>query len=200
MTPRHVRPVWSTRSTGQDVAYRHRSPGRMAVVVNVTLTVVILAVALIAGPGPDPGRSAAGSAPHQRGVDREVDGLQIRDAYLVPDATSPALFLVCGLALDSGRPDALVGVWVYRRSTTGLASVGRKPIAATALPVSSDLVRIGPEDANHVRVTVPGRMRAAAGSLVTVTLNFRRRGPVSLQLPVRRSLAGPSSRNRVAAD
>ena len=199
MTPRHVRPIWSTRSTGQDLACGRCSPGRMALVVNVTLTVVILAVALIAGPGPDPGQSAAGPGPHQRGVDREVDGLQIRDAYLVPDATSPALFLVGSLTLDSGRPDALVGVWAYRRSTNGLASVGRNAIAATALSVSSDLVRIGPDDdANHVRVTVPGRTRAAAGSFLTVTLTFRRRGPVSLQLPVRRSLAGPSGRNRAA--
>jgi hypothetical protein len=195
MTPRHGMAVWTARSPGQDLAYGNRSPGRMGVIVNVTLTVVILAVALIAGPGPDPSQSAGGRVPHQYGVDREVHGLHIHDAYLVPDATSPAFFLVGSLTLDSDRPDALLGVWVDGGSAMGLASVG----AATALPVGSDLVRIGPDDdANHVRVTVSGRTRAAAGSILSVTLVFSRRGPVFLQLPVRRSLAGPTGRNRAA--
>jgi hypothetical protein len=143
------------------------------------------------------GQTIGGDLPDSPGVDRQVDGLHVLDAYLVPRPAPGSFSLVCDLVTRSGGPDRLVAVSLGDGAAAGLGPVaGGNATAATGLSVPSDhLLQIGPE-ANATPVTVTGVSKPPGpGSLATATFSFARRGPVSMRLPIWASVSGPAGRD-----
>lgn len=93
------------------------------------------------------GQSVAGDVPDSPGVDRQVDGLHVLNAYLVPGANRGTSTVVAGLVTSSGGGDRLLAV------SAGGAATRLEPTvpgsAATAgLPVgSSHCCKSGPKRA-----------------------------------------------------
>jgi hypothetical protein len=186
----YVHSAGTGTSTGQDPADARRSRNTVAGVVLLMAAVVAAAFTWWL----DTGQSVAGDVADSPGVDRKVDGLNILDAYLVPGAVAGGFTVVGALVISSGGADRLVDVPVGERSAVGLSPAMPRTETAAGLPVGSDhLVKIGPEPgASHITVTGPARP-AAAGSFVTATFSFARRGgPISLHLPVWASVSGPA--------
>jgi hypothetical protein len=186
---RYVQSVGTRTSTRQDPADTRHSRNTVAGVVLLMAAVIAAAFTWWL----DTSQSVAGNVADSPGVDRKVDGLNILDAYLVPGATSDGFTVVGALVISSGGADRLVDVSVGEHSAVGLSRAMRRTAKAAGLPVGSDLlVKIGPEPgASHITVTGDTRP-AAAGSFVTATFNFARRGPISLHLPVWASVSGPA--------
>jgi hypothetical protein len=156
---------------------------------------LLLALAVAAGvvnwrSSADP--SVAGDVPDSPGVDRQVDGLHVLNAYLVPGARRGAFAVVADFVTSSGGSDRLLAV------STGRAETRVDPKAPgnstpAGLPVGSDhLVEVGPETgAQSVTVTGVTQPRDP-GTLVRATFSFARRGPVSVLVPIWASLSGPA--------
>jgi hypothetical protein len=126
------------------------------------------------------------------GVDRQVAGLDVLDAYFVRGASPQELTLVCALTSTSRGGDRLMGVSAGGGATAGLAAETPKATAGAGLPVTSQLLQIGPEP-NATPVSVTGVTRSAsAGSYLTTTFEFARRGAVSMSIPVWNSVLGAS--------
>jgi hypothetical protein len=127
------------------------------------------------------------------GVDRHVAGLDVLDAYFVRGASPQELTLVGALTITSRGGDRLMGVSAGGGATAALAATTPGAATGEGLPVtSSRLLQIGPEpDATMVSVTGVTRS-AGAGSYITTTFEFSRRGSVSMSLPVWDSVLGAS--------
>ena len=186
---RSVHPVGTGTATGQDPADTRHSRNTVAGVVLLMVAVIATAFTWWL----DTGQSVAGDVADSPGVDRKVDGLNILDAYLVPRAPSGGFTVVAGLVISLGGADRLVDVSVGEHSAVGLPPGKHRTATSAGLPVGSDqLVKIGPEPgASQISVTGVTQPEAA-GSFVTATFSFARRGPISLHLPVWESVSGPS--------
>ena len=156
---------------------------------------LLLALAIAAGVfnwHSSTGQSVAGDVPDSPGVDRQVDGLHVLNAYLVPGAGRGSFAVVADLVTSSGGGDRLLAV------STGGAAARVDPKAAgspttAGLRVGSDhLVKIGPESgAQSVTVTGVTQPRDP-GTFVKATFTFARRGPVSVHVPIWPSPSGPA--------
>jgi hypothetical protein len=138
------------------------------------------------------GQSVAGVVPDSPGVDRQVDGLHVLNAYLVPGASLGALTVVADFVTSSGGRDRLLAVSAGGGAAKKLgarAPGGRSTMGVTV--GSSHLLQFGPETGAQP-LTVTGVTRPGnPGTFVRTTFTFARRGPVSLQLPVWASVSGP---------
>jgi hypothetical protein len=166
--------------------------GRKTVVV----AALLLSVAVLAGIfhwWSSTGQSVAGDVPDSPGVDRQVDGLHVLNAYLVPRASGGAYAVVADLVTTSGGVDRLLTVSAGAGPTTTLdPPVPGSPTTAGAPVGAGHLLQIGLETGAQ-RLTVTGVTPPAdPGTLVKTTFSFARRGPVSILLPVWASVSGPA--------
>jgi hypothetical protein len=184
------------QSVGRGSATRqHRSStnhGRKTVVV----ASLILSLAIGAGIfnwWSSTGQSIAGDVPDSPGADRQVDGLHVLNAYLVPGGSRGAYAVFADLVTTSGGADRLLTVSAGGGATTRLDPAVSGSATTAGAPVGSGhLLQIGPETGaqplNVTGVTPP----ADPGTLVKTTFSFDRRGPVSILLPVWASVSGPA--------
>jgi hypothetical protein len=148
-------------------------------------------------------QSAAGDVPDAPGVSRQISGLHVIDAYLVPAGQSGTFTLVASFVTTSGGPDRLLNVSAGSgppAEPTTTSSTAARGLAISA----SGLTKIGPEPGAHpVTVTLPqkattpppaGTLRPGTpGTLVSARFDFADRGPLTVQVPVWTSLSGPAT-------
>jgi hypothetical protein len=139
------------------------------------------------------GQSVAADVPDSPGVDRQVDGLHVLNAYLVPGASRGAFTVVADLVTSSGRGDRLLAVSAGGGAAKKLGVTSPRTPSTAGVPVgSSHLLKFGPEPGAQP-LTVTGVTRTGnPGTFVRTTFSFARRGPVSLLLPVWASVSGPA--------
>jgi hypothetical protein len=156
----------------------------------VAVALLVAVVIALAGLGWWESGQSGSEVPDTPGVDRQVAGLDVLDAYFVRGASPQELTLVCALTTTSGGSDRLMGVSAGGGATAGLAAETPKTRTGAGLAVTSQLLQIGPEpDATLVSVTGVTRS-ASAGSYITTTFEFAHRGAVSMSLPVWNSVLG----------
>jgi hypothetical protein len=163
-----------------------------------TLGTGLLLLALAIGAGifnwwSSTGQSVAGDVPDSPGVDRQVDGMHVLNAYLVPRSSRGAFTVVADLVTSSGGSDRLLAVSAGGGAAKQLGATAPGSQPTTGVPVgSSHLLRFGPESGAQpltlTGVTRPGN----PGTFVRTTFTFARRGPVSVLLPVWASVSGPA--------
>jgi hypothetical protein len=126
-------------------------------------------------------------------VDRQVDGLHVLNAYLVPGAGRGAYAVVADLVTTSGGADGLLTVAAGGGAATTLDPTVSGSATTAGAPVGSgQLLQIGPETGAQP-LTVTGVIPPTdPGTLVKTTFSFARRGPVSMLLPVWTSVSGPA--------
>jgi hypothetical protein len=139
------------------------------------------------------GQSVAGDVPDSPGVDRQVHGLHVLNAYLLPGASRSALTVVADLVTSSGGSDRLLTVSAGGGAAKRLGAPVPGSRSSAGVPVGSGhLVRFGPESGAET-LTVTGVTRPGnPGTFVRTTFSFARRGPVSVLLPVWASVSGPA--------
>ena len=139
------------------------------------------------------GQSVAGDVPDSPGVDRQVDGLHLLNAYLVSGASRGAYAVVADLVTTSEGGDRLLTVSAGGGTATTLDPTVPGRATTAGVPVGSGhLLQIGPGRGAQP-LTVTGVTPAAdPGTFVRTTFSFARRGPVSLLLPVWGSVSGPA--------
>jgi hypothetical protein len=140
------------------------------------------------------GQSVAGDVPDSPGVDRQVHGLHVLNAYLLPSASrAAALTVVADLVTSSGGGDRLLTVTAGGGAAKNLGAPVPGTRSTAGVPVGSGhLVRFGPETGAQP-LTVTGVTRPGdPGTFVRTTFSFARRGPVSVLLPVWASVSGPA--------
>jgi hypothetical protein len=177
-----------TIQASQDAATRDPSK-------TVLAAVLLLSLAIGAGIVTwwNSAQSVAGDVPVSPGVDRQVDGLHVLDAYLVPRTSGGAYAVVADLVTSSGGGDRLLTVSADGGATTRLDPTVAGSGATEGVPVGSDhLLQFGPETGARplavTGVTGPG----GPGTFVRTTFSFSRRGPVSMLLPIWASVSGPA--------
>jgi hypothetical protein len=138
------------------------------------------------------GQSVAGVVPDSAGVDRQVDGLHVLNAYLVPGGRRGALAVVADFVTTSGGADRLLGVSAGGGAATRLGSTVPGSRSTAGMSVGpGHLLQVGPE-AGAQPLTVTGVTRPGdPGTFVRTTFSFARRDPVSVLLPVWASVSGP---------
>jgi hypothetical protein len=200
MTSQPIGSMGTGTSTGQSLSGGRRSRG-VAALAGLVLVLAILAVGLNWW---SLGRqSAADDVPTAVGVSRQLSGLHLIDAYLVPAGQSGTYTVVASLTTTSGGPDRLLNV-----SAGSGPPVAPTPASSTATPGlavgPSGLTKVGPEAGAHaVTVTVPGGPAAppsagtlrpgTPGTFVRATFDFANRGPFTVQVPVWASLSGSAA-------
>jgi hypothetical protein len=200
MTSYQIGSMGTGTSTGQSLSGGRRSR-RVAALAGLLLVLVILAVGLNWW---DLGRqSAADDVPTAVGISRQLSGLHVIDAYLVPAGQSGAYTVVASFTTTSGGPDRLLSV-----SAGGGAPVAPEAAGSTAtqgLAVGpSGLTKVGPEPGAHaVTVAMPGGSAAppsagtlrpgTPGTFVRATFDFANRGPFTVRVPVWASLSGSAA-------
>jgi hypothetical protein len=139
------------------------------------------------------GQSVASDVTDSPGVDRQVDGLHVLNAYLVPRSTRGAFTLVADLVTSSGGSDRLLAVSAGGGAAKQLGATAPGSRPTSGVPVGSrHLLQFGPETGAQP-LTVTGVTRPDnPGTFVRTTFTFARRGPVSLLLPVWASASGPA--------
>jgi hypothetical protein len=139
------------------------------------------------------GQSVAGDVPDSPGVDRQVDGMHVLNAYLVPSSSPSAFTVVTDLVTSSGGSDRLLAVSAGGGTAKKLGATAPASGPTKGVPVgSAHLVKFGPETGAQP-LTVTGVTRPGnPGTFVRTTFTFARRGPVSLLLPVWASVSGPA--------
>jgi hypothetical protein len=125
-------------------------------------------------------------------VDRQVDGLHVLNAYLVPGASRGTYTLMADLVTSSGGGDRLLAVSADGAATR-LDPTAPGSATTAGLPVGSrHLLQIGPETGAQP-LTISGMTGTGEpGTFVRTTFSFARRGPVSVLLPVWASVSGPA--------
>jgi hypothetical protein len=163
-----------------------------------TVVVVGLLLGLAIGAGifnwwSSTGQSVAGDVPDSPGVDRQVDGLHVLNAYLVPAASRGAYAVVADLVTSSGGADRLLNVSAGGGANTRLDPAVPGSAATAGAPVGSGhLLQIGPETGAQPLTVTGVTPPADPGTFVRTTFSFARRGPVSMLLPVWASVSGPA--------
>ena len=159
----------------------------------VTVGFLVATCIVLVGLGWWKSGQSGSEVPDTPGVDRHVAGLDVLDAYLVRGASPQHLTLVCALITTSRGGDRLVRVSAGGGATARLAAATPRTTTGRGLAVtSSRLLQIGPEP-NATVVILTGVTRSArAGSYITTTFDFARRGSVSMSLPVWGSVLGAS--------
>jgi hypothetical protein len=200
MTSQQIGSMGTGTSTGQSLSGGRRSR-RVAALAGLLLVLAILAVGLNWW---SLGRqSAADDVPTAVGVSRQLSGLHVIDAYLVPAGQSGTFTLVASFVTTSGGPDRLLNVSAGSgppAEPTTTSSTAARGLAISA----SGLTKIGPEPGAHpVTVTLPqkatspppaGTLRPGTpGTLVSARFDFADRGPLTVQVPVWTSLSGPAT-------
>jgi hypothetical protein len=139
------------------------------------------------------GQSVASDVPDSPGVDRQVDGLHVLNAYLVPGSARGAFTVVADLVTSSGGSDRLLTVTAGGGAAKQLGATAPGSRATTGVPVGSrHLLQFGPETGAQ-RLTLTGLTQPRnPGTFVRTTFTFARRGPVSVLLPVWASVSGPA--------
>jgi hypothetical protein len=200
MTSQQIGSMGTGTSTGQSLSGGRRSR-RVAALAGLLLVLAILAVGLNWW---SLGRqSAADDVPTAVGVSRQLSGLHVIDAYLVPAGQAGTYTVVASFTTTSGGPDRLVSV--SAGSGAPVAPQAASSTAAQGLPVGpSGLTKVGPEPGAHaVTITMPGGSTAppsagtlrpgTPGTFVRATFDFATRGPFTFRVPVWASLSGSAS-------
>jgi hypothetical protein len=138
------------------------------------------------------GQSVAGDVPDSPGVDRQVDGLHVLNAYLVPGSRG-AYAVFADVVTTSGGADRLLTVSVGGGANTRLDPAVPGSATTAGAPVGSrHLLQIGSETGAQPLTVTGVTPPADPGTFVKTTFNFARRGPVSILLPVWASVSGPA--------
>jgi hypothetical protein len=139
------------------------------------------------------GQSVAGDVPDSFGVDRQVDGLHVLNAYVVPGTRPGAFAVVADLVTASGGGDRLLAVSAGGGGATRLdPTVPRGATTAGVAVGSGHLLQIGPGGGAQPLTVTGVTPPADPGTFIRTTFSFARRGPVSLLLPVWASVSGPA--------
>jgi hypothetical protein len=185
-----VQSVGAGSTTGQNPSGTSRS--RKRVIVAGLLLSLIIAAGLVNW-WSSTGQSVAGDAPGSPGVDRQVDGLHVLNAYLVPGASRGAYAVVADFVTTSGGADRLLTVSVGGGANTTLDPTAPGSATTAGAPVGSGLLlKIGPETGAQPLTVTGVTPPADPGTSVKTTFSFARRGPVSILLPVWAWVSGPT--------